>query len=120
MITTLARVEALPVHPRRSSAGTRRHHRKYLPYRLSRIAPGAVRILIAPLPGDDGQQTFVVLAWRADGSRIRPPAGSSSRIAGLLQGAFPADWTVPQTWTAATNGLSPYRPTVPDDLRGWI
>ncbi|MGW0312077.1 hypothetical protein [Streptomyces flavidovirens] len=120
MITTLARVEALPTHPRKASAGTRRHHHKYLPYRLAQITPGAVRILIAPLQGDDEQQAFVVLAWRADESRIRPPAGSSSRIAALLQGGFVADWTVPQTWTAAGNQLTEYRPTVPDDLRGWI
>lgn len=120
MITTLARVETLPTHPRKASAGTRRHHRKYLPFRLSQITTGAVRILVAPLQGDDGQQTFVVLAWAADGSRIKPPAGSSSRIAALLQGGFVADWRVPQTWTADGNRLTEYRPTVPDDLRGWI
>ncbi|MWA08836.1 hypothetical protein [Streptomyces sp. BA2] len=102
--------EAVPLRPRRSSAGRRRRHCKQLPYRIDQIAPGAVTVLATPVWTDTSgemTQTFVVRASNADGDMVRLPQGGCRRLAALLQGAFPAaDWERTQTWHADTGRLT--------------
>lgn len=102
--------EAVPLHPRRSSAGRRRRHCKQLPFRIAQIAPGAVTVLATPVWTDTSgemTQTFVIRASTVEGAMIRLPRGGSRRLAALLQGAFPAvDWERTHTWHADTGQLT--------------
>jgi hypothetical protein len=116
-------LEALPVHPRRSSASRRRHHTQ-LPYRLRQIAPGAVTILVTPIWTDSrgpAERTYLARALDAHGRIVKFPAGGSRRIAALLQGSYPAaDWNRPQTWTADTNQIAERRPLTNAEMRAAI
>lgn len=115
----MAPAEFLPVRPRRSSAGRRRRNVKRLPYRLGLIAPGARTVLVTPVWSDAGvrpQQVFMALVFDGMGRRVKPPSGATPRIAALLQGAFTADWSLPQTWRADTNELTERRPRPPRGL----
>ncbi|OLZ72525.1 hypothetical protein AVW11_03795 [Streptomyces amritsarensis] len=87
---------------RRASAHTRRHHLARLPYRIDQIAPGTATILLAQQK--DG--TPQALVRDETGRRIDLPRGASRHIAARLRAAYSADWTVPQTWRAATNRLT--------------
>lgn len=109
--------EHLPQHPRRSSAGTRRHHRKYLPYRVSLLVPGAAMILLTPVWTDahgDMEIAFMALVRDRNGRPMKLPSGGSQRLAALLQGAFTANWARCQTWRADRNSLREYTPPAPD------
>lgn len=107
--------EAVPLHPRRSSAGRRRRHCKQLPFRIAQIAPGAVAVLATPVWTDTSgemTQTFVIRASTVEGAMIRLPRGGSRRLAALLQGAFPAvDWERTHTWHADTGRLTTWGQT---------
>ncbi|MFD5508951.1 hypothetical protein ACFWIB_14410 [Streptomyces sp. NPDC127051] len=87
---------------RRSSSASRRHHRRYLAYRVDQLVPGAVSILLTW--ASSGQPLAVVRD--ATGDQIRLPRGASRVLAARLQAAFTADWSVPQTWRADTNSLT--------------
>jgi hypothetical protein len=117
-------LEALPIRPRKASAGRRRRHHTQLPYRLDQIAPGAATILITPVWTDARgpmERTFLARALDTTGQKIRFPAGGSRQIASLMQGAFPAaDWDRVQTWHADTNTLTTRRPTTTRDLNASI
>ena len=109
----------LPQHPRRASAGSRRHHRKYLPWRIGLLAPGAATILLTPTWTDTGDTdgiSFMALVRDSRGLPMKLPAGGSQRLAALLQGAFGADWSKCQTWRADTNLLHEYSPPTADYL----
>jgi hypothetical protein len=103
-------LEALPVRPRKASASRRRRHQTQLAHRISRIAPGAVTVLVTPLWTDatgTGVRHFVARALTADGTVLRFEAGGSRQITALLQGAYPAaNWDHPQRWRADTNTLT--------------
>ncbi|MER6350569.1 hypothetical protein ABT186_01630 [Streptomyces sp. NPDC001634] len=102
--------EAHPLHPRRASAARRRRHRTQLAYRIHRIAPGAVTVLLTPVWSDvhgPMERVFVVTARNADGQHLKLPRGGSRQITALVQGAFPtADWDRTHTWRADTNQLT--------------
>jgi hypothetical protein len=113
--------EHLPQHPRKSSAGTRRHHLKYLPYRIERIVPGAATILLTPVWTDlNSNETgrldisFMALVRDREGLPMKLPAGGSQRLAALLQGAFTANWSRCQTWRADGNTLTEFTSTQRD------
>jgi hypothetical protein len=113
--------EHLPQHPRRSSAGTRRHHLKYLPWRISRLVPGAATVLLTPVwtdlnSNDTGRLdiSFMALVRDRTGLPMKLPAGGSQRLAALMQGAFDADWGKSQTWRADRNTLREYPSPDPD------
>lgn len=102
--------EAHPIHPRKASAGRRRRHQRQLPWRITQIAPGAVTVLLAPVWTDatgESHRTFLAQCFDTSGSKIRLPRGGSSRLADLMQGAFPgADWNRAQTWRADSNQVT--------------
>lgn len=113
--------EHLPQHPRRASAGTRRRHLKYLPWRISQLVPGAATVLLTPVwtdlnSNETGRLDISFMALVRDGSGLpmKLPTGGSQRLAALLQGAFVADWSRSQTWRAETNTLREYVPPTPD------
>ncbi|MBD0743495.1 hypothetical protein [Streptomyces sp. CBMA152] len=120
--------EMLTTHPRRSSAASRRHHQKYLGFRLQRLVPGAATVLVVPMWADleapdaePVEHVFLVLVRNARGERLKPPPGSTPQIVRLLQAAFVADWSVAQTWRAADGSLTARRPRVPAHMeRRWI
>lgn len=99
-----------PVHPRRASAARRRRHFKQLAYRVHRIAPGAVTVLLAPVWTDatgEAHRVFIAQCMDGDGRRLKLPAGGSRNLADLMQGVFPAvDWNQAQTWRADSNRLT--------------
>jgi hypothetical protein len=109
-----------PLRPSKSSAGTRRHHRKYLAFHLHQIVPGAVSVLVTPVTREGvgcSRMAFVLVVFGPNGRHMRVPAGATDRIVALLQNVFPTrDWARCQTWRAATNDVTEYRPTVPADL----
>lgn len=102
--------ETHPVRPRRASASRRRRHSKQLAYRIGRIAPGAVTVLVTPLWTDStgsGVRHVVARALTAEGRVLKFQAGGSRQITALLQGAYPgANWDHPQTWRADSNTLT--------------
>lgn len=110
--------EAHPLHPRRAAAARRRRHLKQLPYRIHKVAPGAVTVFITSYWSDatgEAHRALLAQCLDAEGQRVRLPRGGSNRLASLLQGAFPgADWDRPQTWHASDNALSSWRSPVPE------
>ncbi|MFD7996889.1 hypothetical protein [Streptomyces mexicanus] len=106
--------EALPLHPRKASAGRRRRHLRQLRWRVHQIVPGAVKVLLTPVWTDihsPRERVFVVTARAGDGRHLKLPRGGSRQLASLMQGAFPgADWDRPQTWHADTNQLTQWQP----------
>lgn len=106
----MAVIEALPLRPRKASAGRRRRHKTQLVHRIHRIAPGAATVLVTPLWTDMsgiGERHYIARALTADGAVLKFPAGGSRQITALLQGAYPgANWDHPQTWHAASNTLT--------------
>jgi hypothetical protein len=122
-VTTFA-VEALPVQPRKASAARRRRYQHQLAWKLHQIAPGAVTILVTPIWTDATgitERTYLARALDCDGRMVRFAAGGSRRIAALLQGAYPrADWNQVQTWTAATNTVTPRRHMSNAEMRAAI
>lgn len=108
------------LRPRRSSAATVRHHRKYLGFRLQKVAPGAHIVRATPVQSGDGW-AFVVLALDAQRQTIRLQAcerdgqriSGHQRVSELLRGAFPqADWGRTQTWRAdQPDRIAEYAPT---------
>lgn len=111
--------EIVPQHPRRASAGTQRHHRKYVGYRVRLLVPDAHTVLLTPVWTDQDsnesghlQISFMALVRDRNGAAVKLPTGASQRLAQLLQGAFPkADWGRCQSWRADTSQLTEYRPT---------
>ncbi|MCW7941610.1 hypothetical protein AAW14_06060 [Streptomyces hygroscopicus] len=105
--------EANPLHPRRASAARRRRHRRQLGYRIHRIAPGAITVLLTPVWTDvhgPMERVFVVTARNADGHQLKLPRGGSRQIASLMQGAYPnANWDRTHTWRADSNQLTGWR-----------
>jgi hypothetical protein len=103
-------IEALPLRPRKASASRRRRHHTPLAHRITRIAPGAVTVLVTPLWTDGTgarERHFVARALNADGVFLKFQAGGSRQITSLLQGAWPgANWDHPQSWRADTNTLT--------------
>lgn len=105
--------ELQPLRPHQSSAATVRHHRKYLPWRLREVVPGAHIVRATPVCTGEGW-AFVVLALDEQRQAIRLPRGGHARISGLLRGAFPgARWDRTQTWHAdRPDVLAEYVPAV--------
>ncbi|MFF2852604.1 hypothetical protein ACFVT5_40885 [Streptomyces sp. NPDC058001] len=106
----MAIYEPLPVRPRKASASRRRRNTTRLPYRLAKLAPGAVTILLVSTWTDakgPTERTFLATARDATGAKVQLPPGGSRDIAALVQGAFPgADWDRNQTWHADGNHLT--------------
>lgn len=101
--------ETHPLHPRKASASRRRRHRTQLAWRIHRIVPDAVTVLLTPAWLDvhgPMERVFVVTARDSEGRRLRLPRGGSRQIAALMQGAYPAaDWNHAHTWRADSEGL---------------
>ncbi|MDX3230540.1 hypothetical protein [Streptomyces sp. ME19-01-6] len=93
-----------PSNIRRSSAGTRRHHRTHLPYRLDILAPGVATVLV--LPDSAGDTVHSVTAYDAAGRPMAVTDEHAAHILGLLQGAFTADWARPLVWRRNGNTLA--------------
>jgi len=113
----MAIAEFAPTRPRRSSAGTRRHHRKYLPFRIGEFIDGAHTVIILPVEhGGYGPRycEFTAVVRDRAGVQLKLHDGDSRRLAALLQGAFTADWTRAQTWRADTNSLREWVPPTAD------
>lgn len=117
-MTTIA--EFNTARPRRCSAGTRRHHRTYLPYRLREQLPGAATVMVTPVFWSDPAEVrpecvFHAVYFTAEGRRIVPRQTVTPRVVSLLQGAFPeADWQQSQIWRADTNQLTQWQPATSD------
>ncbi|MBI0296762.1 hypothetical protein JBE04_20435 [Streptomyces sp. PRKS01-29] len=110
------------IRPRRCSAGTRRHHHKTLPYKLRLMVPTVARIRVTPVWWSESDQSpmegvFTVVVIDGAGQAMHSTTEDTAHIIALLQGAFTADWTLPQTWDAATNTLRTDRPDVPAEMR---
>ena len=89
-----------PTRPRKASAGTRRHHLKYLAFRIRQVVPGAHTLILLPVDVfGAGEQEFAAV--------VRDRAGVQLKLA---EGAFTADWTRAQTWRADTNQLHVWEP----------
>ncbi|WP_275558593.1 hypothetical protein [Streptomyces sp. 5-6(2022)] len=111
------------IRPRRCSAGTRRHHHKTLPYKLRLIVPTVARIRVTPVWWSESDQSpmegvFTVVVIDGNDQAMHPTVEDTAHIVALLQGSFTADWTLPQTWDAATNTLRTDRPDMPAEMRG--
>ena len=100
-----------PTRPRKASAGTRRHHLKYLAFRIRQVVPGAHTLILLPVDVfGAGEQEFAAVVRDRAGVQLKLAEGASRRLASLLQGAFTADWTRAQTWRADTNQLREWVP----------
>lgn len=114
-----------PTRPRKASAGTRRHHLKYVTYRIRQLVPGAHTVILLPVDvfGAEEQEFAAVVRDRA-GVQLKLQEGASRRLASLLQGAFVADWAQAQTWRADTNRLHVWAPPtanfIDTDAAGYI
>jgi hypothetical protein len=109
--------EHTPTRPRRASAGTRRHHRKYLVYRIRQVVPGAHTVLLLPIEHDGygpREREYTACVRDRAGAQLKLADGDSRRLAALLQGALTADWTRAQTWRADTNELREWVPPAAD------
>ena len=109
--------EFAPTRPRKASAGTRRHHRKYVAYRIRQVVPGAHTVLLLPIEADGygpHEREFTACVRDRAGIQLKLRDGDSRRLAALLQGAFTADWTRAQTWRADTNSLREWVPPTAD------
>ncbi|MEU1787039.1 hypothetical protein ABZ553_14435 [Streptomyces sparsogenes] len=97
-----------PSNIRRSSAGTRRHHRTHPPYRLDILAPGVATVLVLPDPA--GDTVHSVTAYDALGRPMAVADEHAAHILSLLQGAFTADWAQPLVWRRNGNTLTDETP----------
>ena len=116
-----------PTRPRKASAGTRRHHRKYLRHRIREFVDGAHTVIILPVehaPYGPRYCEFTAVVRDKAGTQLKLRDGASRRLASLLQGAFTADWTQAQTWRADTNQLHVWAPPtanfIDTDAAGYI
>lgn len=91
---------------RRSSAGSRRHHIAYLPFKIRTVVPGAATVVITPLPDADTIRTVTV--HDEHGHPIHAQPDALAHLLGLLQTAHPgADWTRALRWQAEGNAFGP-------------
>ncbi|MFD5386320.1 hypothetical protein ACFWMG_15490 [Streptomyces sp. NPDC127074] len=109
------------IRPRRCSAGTRRHH-KTLPYKVRLLVTTVARIRVTPVWWSEGDHSplegvFAVVVIDGNDRAMHPTVEDTAHIVALLQGAFTADWTLPQTWDAATNTLTTDRPEQASEMR---
>ncbi|MFD8611038.1 hypothetical protein [Streptomyces sp. NPDC059631] len=83
---------------------------------LDQIAPGTVRVIVAPLVVEDRPRTWVELVDAT--GRVTSSTAEQCRAAhGLLQRAFPAaDWSQPREYDARTGVLAVTLPTAPAAL----
>lgn len=73
---------------------------------LHQIAPGTVRVAVAPLVVNSRPRTWVELV-DADGRSVGTTRDQAAAAHGLLSRAFPeADWTVPRVYDARTGDLA--------------
>ncbi|WP_432155553.1 hypothetical protein [Streptomyces sp. bgisy153] len=73
---------------------------------LDQIAPGTVRVAVAPLVVNSRPRTWVELV-DADGRSVGTSRDQAAAAHGLLARAFPeADWTVPRVYDARTGDLA--------------
>jgi hypothetical protein len=118
-VTTLT--DHAVVRPRKASAGTRRRHKKYLPFSIRQVVADAHTVLILPIEHDGYEPhecEFTAFVRDRAGNQLTLAAGSSRRLAVLLQSAFPgADWASAQTWRADTNQLATWQ--APNVLGRW-
>lgn len=97
--------------PRKAAAGTRRHHRKSLAWRLRCLLPGADTVTVTPAmwvdASGDPRAVYSLHATTADGSAIAHDGDTTHAVVAALQGAWPnANWRTAQTWQADTNTLT--------------
>ncbi|MER7788600.1 hypothetical protein [Streptomyces sp. NPDC097640] len=96
---------------RRSSAGSRRHHVAYLPFKIRTLVPDAASILITPLPDADTIRDVTI--YDRAGRPLTPQPEVLAHLLGLLQAAHPeADWTRSLRWQADGNVFRPVELTV--------
>lgn len=83
---------------------------------LDLIAPGTVRVVVAPLTIEDRTRTWVELI-DADGRTITADREAHRAAHGLLRRAFPlADWRAPRVYDARTGTLAVHHLTAPDEI----
>lgn len=83
---------------------------------LDLIAPGTVRVVVAPLTIEDRTRTWVELT-DADGRTITADREAHRAAHGLLRRAFPlADWRAPRVYDARTGTLAVHHLTAPAEL----
>lgn len=94
---------------RRSSAGSRRHHVAYLPFKIRTLVPEVDSILTTPLPDADTIRDVTVYGRAGRALTLQPDL--LAHLLGLLQTAHPeADWTQPLRWQADGNRFGPTIP----------
>ncbi|MEV7205750.1 MULTISPECIES: hypothetical protein [unclassified Streptomyces] len=83
---------------------------------LQEIAPGTVRVAVAPLVVESRPRTWVELV-DADGRAVGTTREQHRAAFGLLSRAFPlADWTQPRAYDARTGVLAVDQLAAPADL----
>lgn len=91
---------------RRSSAGSRRHHAAYLPFKIRAAVPGASTVVVTPLPAADSIRDVTV--YGQDGQLLHPQPGEVAHVLSLLQTAHPgAAWGRTLVWQADGNTFGP-------------
>ncbi|MEU1663649.1 hypothetical protein ABZ547_08535 [Streptomyces sparsogenes] len=94
---------------RRSSAGSRRHHVAYLPFKIRALVPEVDSILIIPLPDADTIRDVTV--YDSDDRALTLQPEVVAHLLGLLQTAHPeADWGQPLRWQVDGNRFGPAIP----------
>ncbi|MFF7146074.1 hypothetical protein ACFZB5_33575 [Streptomyces nodosus] len=88
----------------------------FIARQLDEIAPGTVRVAVAPLTINNRPRTWVELIDASD--RVVSTAADQCRAAfGLLSRAFPdADWSRPRVYDTRTGRLILDEPTTPAEL----
>lgn len=89
----------------RQRIATRAEFVRIMAAQLDVIAPGTVRVAVAPVTVEDRTRTWVELTDH-DGRPVAADRDAHRAAHGLLTRAFPAaDWSVPRTYDARTGAL---------------
>ncbi|MEU1082345.1 hypothetical protein ABZ368_19350 [Streptomyces sp. NPDC005908] len=90
----------------RQRIATRARFVRIMAAQLDVIAPGTIRVAVAPVTVEDRTRTWVELT-DADGRALTADRAAHRAAHGLLTRAFPAaDWSVPRIYDARTGDLT--------------
>ncbi|MEV5086841.1 hypothetical protein AB0N18_02640 [Streptomyces griseoincarnatus] len=90
----------------RARIATRAEFVRIMAAQLGVIAPGTVRVAVAPVTVEDRTRTWVELIDH-DGRAVTADRDAHRAAHGLLTRAFPAaDWSVPRVYDARTGDLT--------------